>query len=59
MSVVAELENLPGVIAAGENSCRGDRYSFKGQPTDELAHTCVANNAIATMQPCGLVALTD
>ena len=37
MSVAAELANMPGVIAAGEYSYRGDRFSFKGQLTDELA----------------------
>jgi roadblock/LC7 domain-containing protein len=38
MSVVAaELANLPGVIAAGEYSYRGDRFSCKGRITDEMA----------------------
>lgn len=33
----AELANQPGVIAAGEYSYRGDRFSFKGQINDEMA----------------------
>ena len=37
MSVVAELMSLPGVIAAGEYSYRGDRYTYEGQLTDEMA----------------------
>ena len=37
MSVVSELMNLPGVIAAGEYSYRGDRYSYEGQLDDEMA----------------------
>lgn len=35
--VVGELAGIPGVIAAGEYSYRGDRFSFKGQLTDEMA----------------------
>jgi roadblock/LC7 domain-containing protein len=37
MSVVAELMTLPGVIAAGQYAYRGDRYSYEGQITDEMA----------------------
>ncbi len=37
MSVYAELAEMPGVIAAGEYSYRGDRYNFKGQLEDEMA----------------------
>ena len=37
MSVVAELMALPGVIAAGEYAYRGDRYSYEGEMTDEMA----------------------
>lgn len=37
MSVAAELASLPGVVAAGEYSYRGDRFSFKGQLNDEMA----------------------
>lgn len=37
MSVLLELSGQPGFIAAGEYSYRGDRFSFKGQLTDEMA----------------------
>lgn len=37
MTVAIELAGLPGVIAAGEYSYRGDRFSFKGDITDEMA----------------------
>ena len=37
MSVVSELMGLPGVIAAGEYSYRGDRYSYEGELTEEMA----------------------
>lgn len=37
MSVAAELASYPGVVAAGEYSYRGDRYTYKGQMTDEMA----------------------
>ena len=37
MSVAAELANMPGVMAAGEYSYRGDRFSYKGQINDEMA----------------------
>jgi len=37
MFVEAELANEPGVIAAGEYSYRGDRFSYKGEITDEMA----------------------
>ena len=37
MSVAAEIANLPGVVAAGEYSYRGDRYTFKGNLTDDMA----------------------
>lgn len=37
MSVTAELANEPGVIAAGEYSYRGDRFSYKGRINDEMA----------------------
>lgn len=35
--LATELANQPGVIAAGEYSYRGDRFSFKGQINDEMA----------------------
>jgi roadblock/LC7 domain-containing protein len=37
MSLVADLVATPGVIAAGEYSYRGDRYSYKGQLNDDMA----------------------
>ncbi len=37
MSVYQTLARLPGVFAAGEYSYRGDRYSYEGQMTDEMA----------------------
>lgn len=35
--LLAELLNQPGVIAAGEYSYRGDRFSYKGEINDEMA----------------------
>lgn len=37
MSIISELMSLPGVIAAGEYAYRGDRYSYEGQISDEMA----------------------
>lgn len=37
MSVVAELMALPGVIAAGEYAFRGDRYTYQGEMSDDMA----------------------
>jgi roadblock/LC7 domain-containing protein len=37
MSVTAELANVPGVLAAGEYSYRGDRFSYKGAISPEMA----------------------
>ena len=37
MSVISELMNLPGVIAAGEYAYRGDRYTYEGNISDEMA----------------------
>lgn len=37
MSVVPELAAMTGVIAAGEYSYRGDRFTCEGQMTDEMA----------------------
>jgi roadblock/LC7 domain-containing protein len=37
MSVLLELSGQPGFIAAGEYSYRGDRFSFKGHLTDDMA----------------------
>ncbi len=37
MSLVQELANLTGVIAAGEYSYRGDRFTYEGHLNEELA----------------------
>lgn len=37
MSILSELAGLPGVIAVGEYSYRGDRFSYKGQLDEEQA----------------------
>jgi roadblock/LC7 domain-containing protein len=37
MSVYSAIAQMPGVLAAGEYSYRGDRYSFVGDMTDEMA----------------------
>ena len=37
MNIVSEIAALPGVIAAGEYSYRGDRFSYEGQLGEEQA----------------------
>lgn len=37
MSLVDELAAMPGVIAAGEYSYRGDRFSYQGKLDEEQA----------------------
>ncbi|HHQ42863.1 MAG TPA: DUF2173 family protein, partial [Chromatiales bacterium] len=37
MSLISELADMPGVIAAGEYSYRGDRYVCRGRLDDEDA----------------------
>ena len=37
MSVYSTIARLPGVLAAGEYSYRGDRFAYDGQMTDEMA----------------------
>ncbi|HEB59970.1 MAG TPA: DUF2173 family protein [Gammaproteobacteria bacterium] len=37
MSLVSQLAAMQGVIAAGEYSYRGDRFSYEGQLDDEKA----------------------
>jgi roadblock/LC7 domain-containing protein len=37
MSFIAELAAMEGVIAAGEYAYRGDRFSYKGQISEEHA----------------------
>ena len=54
MSVIAELANVPGVLAAGEYSYRGDRFTYKGQVSDDMARMasimCRATTMSAHMQ---------
>ena len=49
MSVAAELANEPGVIAAGEYSYRGDRFSYKGDLSDEMARMAAIMCRATTM----------
>lgn len=49
MSVTAALANVPGVIAAGEYSYRGDRFSCKGQLSDEMARMAAIMCRATTM----------
>ena len=37
MSLLSELAAIPGVIAAGEYTYRGDRFSYEGQLDEEKA----------------------
>jgi len=37
MSLYSAIAKMPGVLAAGEYSYRGDRFSFDGDMTDEMA----------------------
>jgi len=37
MNVISELTTMQGVIAAGEYSYRGDRFSYEGQLDEEKA----------------------
>ncbi|MGD8484000.1 MAG: DUF2173 family protein [Thioalkalispiraceae bacterium] len=37
MNVISELVTTPGVIAAGQYSYRGDRFSYEGQLDEEKA----------------------
>ena len=47
--LAAELVNQPGVIAAGEYSYRGDRFSYKGQMDDEMARMATIMCRATTM----------
>ena len=53
MSLVADLVARPCVLAAGEYSYRGDRFTFRGELTDETARMasimCRATMMSATM----------
>ena len=37
MNIISELATMPGVIAAGEYSYRGDRFSYEGHLDEEKA----------------------
>lgn len=37
MNIINELSSMPGVIAAGDYSYRGDRFSYEGQLDEEKA----------------------
>jgi roadblock/LC7 domain-containing protein len=54
MSIVTELLARPGVIAAGEYAYRGDRFSYRGALTEELARLasimCRATTLATSMQ---------
>lgn len=49
MSVATELASMPGVIAAGDYSYRGDRFHFKGDITDEMARMAAIMCRATTM----------
>lgn len=49
MSVAAELANTPGVIAAGEYSYRGDRFTYKGQINADMARMAAIMCRATTM----------
>ncbi len=54
MSIINELATMPGVIAAGEYSYRGDRFSYEGQLDEEKARMasimCRATTMAVRMQ---------
>ncbi len=54
MRIISQLLTVPGVIAAGEYAYRGDRFSFKGDISPELARMasilCRANTLSIHMQ---------
>ena len=37
MNLIHELSQLPGVMAAGEYTYRGDRFSYEGHLTEDMA----------------------
>ena len=59
MSVAAELANLPGVIAAGEYSYRGDRFTYKGDMNDEMARMAAIMCRATTMSEHMQVAMLE
>ena len=63
MSLVADLAAKPGVIAAGQYSYRGDRFTFKGDLDAECARMasimCRATTMSATMASRTAASLTQ
>lgn len=57
--VVEELNNQPGVIAAGEYSYRGDRFSYKGDINDEMARMASIMCRATTMSEHMQVAMLE
>ena len=49
MMLTAELLSQPGVVAAGEYSYRGDRFSYKGDINNELAQMAAIMCRATTM----------
>lgn len=54
MSIISKLAAMEGVMAAGEYSYRGDRFSYEGDMTDEMARNasimCRATSLAVHMQ---------
>lgn len=54
MSLIKTLSQLPGIVAAGEYSYRGDRFSYEGKLNAELARMasimCRATTMASHMQ---------
>ena len=63
MNVISELTTMPGVIAAGEYSYRGDRFSYEGQLDEEKARMasimCRATTMAVHMQADMLKSLNE
>lgn len=49
MSLIDQLAALPGVLAAGEYSYRGDRFSYKGHISEEQARMASIMSRATTM----------
>jgi roadblock/LC7 domain-containing protein len=59
MSVTAELARVPGVLAAGEYSYRGDRFSFKGEVDSRMARMAAIMCRATTMSQHMQVAMLE
>ena len=55
----AELVNQQGVIAAGEYSYRGDRFSYKGEMNDDMARMAAIMCRATTMSEHMQVAMLE